>query len=311
LFARATGYIATRAVDIGSHVHKGDVLAVIAAPDLDQQLAQARAQLLQMQAALQQAQAGQSLASNNDKRTSRLVVEGWSSRQQGDTDRTTLRTQSAGVRVAQANIAAQVAQVNRLAQLTGFERVVAPFDGVITSRQIDVGALVTADQSSGTPLFSIARTDLLRVQVYVPQENFFGVKDGTAATVTIPQLPSRVFHGVVARNAGALDTDTRTLLVEVDVDNRDQALSAGLYGIVHFSEARDTPVVIVPSEAIIFDKDGLDAAVLENGHALIRHLTVLQDDGAQVEIRDGLRAGDKVILNPPANLVAGMKVSGS
>ncbi len=308
LYARATGYIATRNVDIGSHVHKGDVLAVVAAPDLDQQLAQARAQLLQMQAALQQSVASRSLAANNNQRTSRLVQEGWNSRQQGDTDRTTLQTQSASVRVAQANIAAQVASVNRLVELTGFERVLAPFDGVITSRQVDVGALVTADQSSGTPLFAIARTDVLRVQVYVPQEDFFGLKDGAAATLTVPQLPGRVFHGAVARNAGALATDTRTLLVEVDVDNHDQALSAGLYGIVHFDQARDKPVVIVPSEAVIFDKDGLNVAVLANGHAELRRLDVLHDDGAQVEVRDGLKQGDRVIVNPPANLVAGMKV---
>jgi RND family efflux transporter MFP subunit len=182
--------------------------------------------------------------------------------------------------------------------LTRFERVLAPFDGVITSRQIDVGALVTADQASGTPLFAIARTDLLRVQVYVPQEDFFGLKDGSHADVTVPQMPGRVFHGIVARNAGALATDTRTLLVEVDVANEDGVLSAGLYGVVHFQEARDRPIVI----------DGLNAAIVENGHATLRRLTVLHDDGAQVEVRDGLRPGDRIILNPPANLVDGMQV---
>jgi RND family efflux transporter MFP subunit len=311
LYARATGYIAQRNVDIGSHVHRGDVLAVIAAPDLDEQLAQARAQLLQMEAALQQAQSSRALAQNNNQRTSRLVVEGWNSKQQGDTDRTTFQTQTAGVRVAQANLAAQVAQVNRLVELTGFERVLAPFDGVITSRAVDVGTLVTADQSSGTSLFGIARTDVLRVQVYVPQENFFGLKDGEQAEITVPQLPGRVFHGSVARNAAALNTTTRTLLAEVDVDNKDQTLSAGLYGIVHFKETRPKPVIIVPSEAIIFNQDGLSAAVFENGQANLRHLTVLNDNGATLEISDGLKPGDKIILNPPANLVAGMKVRGS
>ena len=143
LYARATGYVSARNVDIGSRVHKGDVLAVIAAPDLDQQLAQARAQLLQMQAALVQAAAQRSLAHVTNQRTSRLVQEGWDSRQQGDQDRTTLSTQSAGVGVAQANVAAQQAQVNRLVELTGFERLIAPFDGVITARDVDVGNLVT------------------------------------------------------------------------------------------------------------------------------------------------------------------------
>jgi len=308
LYARATGYIAQRNVDIGSQVHRGDVLAVIAAPDLDQQLSQARAQLGQMQAALQQAQANRYLADANNRRTSRLVSEGWNSLQQGDTDRTSMLTQSAGVTVAQANIVAQQAQVNRLVELTGFERVTAPFDGVITSREVDVGTLLTADQASGTPLFSIARTNVLRVQVYVPQEYFFALKDGEDATVTVPQLPGRVFHGTVARNAGALATDTRTLLAEVDVSNAEHELSPGLYGIVHLQQKRDHPVVFVPSEAIIFNQSGLSAAVLANGRAMIRHLTVQADDGAQVEVRDGLQPGDKVILNPPVNLTAGMRV---
>jgi RND family efflux transporter MFP subunit len=308
LYARATGYISQRFVDIGSKVHKGDVLAVIAAPDLDQQLLQARAQVLQMEAAVQQALAQASLAHVTNKRTQTLVVEGWDSRQQGDQDRTTLSTQSAGVQVARANLAAQIAQVNRLAELTGFERVTAPFDGVITARQIDVGNLVTADATTGTSLFSIAHTDVLRVQVYVPQEYFFGLHDGQDATVTVPQLPGRVFHGRVSRNAGALATTTRTVLAEVDVDNHDGALSAGLYGIVHLQVPRQDPVVTVPSQAVIFDKDGLSVAVIQDGRVALRHLDIAEDDGAQVQVRAGLKSGDQIILNPPADLVVGQKV---
>ncbi len=311
LYARATGYIASRRVDIGSRVHAGDVLAIIAAPDLDQQLAQARAQVLQLQASLAQAVAGRGLAQVTNARTSRLVAEGWDSRQQGDQDRTTAQTQSAGVGVAQANLAAGISNVNRLVQLTQFERVTAPFDGVITARQIDVGNLVTADASSGTSLFSIARTDTLRVQVYVPQSYAFGLHDGQDATITIPQLPGRSFHGRVARNASALASDTRTLLAEVDVDNRDGALSAGLYGIVHIQEPRPAPVISLPSQAVIFDKDGLSAAVVEDGKIAIRHLDVAQDDGAQVQVRGGLKDGDRVILSLPVDLSAGMKVAAS
>ena len=176
LFARATGFIGKRNLDIGSHVHGGDVLAVIAAPDLDQQLAQARAQLVQLQAALVQAQANMDLALRTNNRTERLVKEGWTSEQQGDTDRLTFAGPLAAVGVARANVQAQQAQVGRLEELTGFERVLAPFDGVITSRQVDVGSLVAADANSGTPLFSIAHTNILRVQVYVPQDAFFGLK---------------------------------------------------------------------------------------------------------------------------------------
>jgi RND family efflux transporter MFP subunit len=308
LYARATGYIARRNVDIGSHVHQGDVLAVIAAPDLDQQLAQARAQVLQMQAALNQAIANRSLAHITNQRTQRLVKEGWDSRQQGDQDRTTASTQTAAVAVAQANLAAQLAQVNRLVELTGFEKVVAPFDGVITAREIDVGTLVAADANTGTSLFSIAKTDVLRVQVYVPQEYFFGLKDGQDATITVPQLPGRVFHGRVARNAAALATTTRTLLAEVDVDNRDGALSAGLYGIVHLQVPRQQPVVSVPSQAVIFNTDGLSVAVIEDGRIAIRHLDVAEDDGAQLQVRAGLKDGDTIILSPPVDLQPGMKV---
>ncbi len=307
LFARATGYIASRNVDIGSHVHMGDVLAVIGAPDLDQQLAQARAQLVQMQASLEQAQATAMLAKVTNQRTAKLVTEGWSTQQQGDTDRLNLTAQVASIGVAKANLRAQQAQVNRLVELTGFERVTAPFDGVITARQIDVGSLVTADASGGTSLFSIDRTNVLRVQVYVPQENVFGLKDGQQATVTVPQLPGQVFHGTVARNAQALSTSTRTLLAEVDVDNKDGSLAAGLYGIVHFEFPRARPVVVIPSEAIIFDKNGLSAAVFDNGAIRLRHLDLQADNGAQVDVQSGLQPGDQVILNPPLNVAEGMK----
>ena len=309
LFARATGYIGRRDVDIGSRVHAGDVLAVISAPELDQQLAQARAQLSQMQAALAQSQANMELARANNGRTSRLVQQGWAAAQQGDTDRLNFAAQTAAVGVARANLEAQQAQVNRLEQLTGFERVVAPFDGVITSRQVDVGSLVTADASSGTPLFSIAHTDVLRVQVYVPQGAFFGLKDGEQAEVTVPELPGRVFQGIVARNASALQPETRTLLAEVDVNNADGTLTAGLYAIVHLKEPGPNPVILVPSQAVIFDKDGLSAAVYENGEARLRRLDVEADDGAQVAVRAGLNASDQLILNPPIGLVDGMRVA--
>jgi RND family efflux transporter MFP subunit len=308
LYARATGYIAQRNVDIGSRVHKGDVLAVISAPDLDQQLEQARAQLLQMQASLQQAVAQRAFAHVTNQRTSKLVTEGWASRQQGDQDRTTFSTQSAAVGVAQANVAAAQAAVDRLVELTGFEKVTAPFDGVITARDIDVGNLVTADATTGTSLFSIAHNDVLRVQVYVPQEDFFGLKDGQDATLTVPQLPGKTFHGRVARNAASLASTTRTLLAEVDVDNRDGALSPGLYGIVHIEEPRQNPVVTVPSQAVIFDKNGLSVAVMEGDHIAIRHLDVAADNGATLDVRAGLKDGDQVILSPPVDAADGMKV---
>jgi RND family efflux transporter MFP subunit len=309
LYARATGYISTRNVDIGSRVKAGDVLAVIAAPDLDQQLTQARGQLAQMQAAVAQAVANMDLAQATNSRTERLVQDGWTSKQQGDTDRLGLVSKAAAVAVAQANLQAQQAAVSRLEQLTGFERVIAPFSGVITARLVDVGSLVAADATSGSPLFSIDRTDVLRVQVYVPQDAFFGLKDGNPAEVTVPELPGRVFHGTVARNASSLQQQTRTLLAEVDVDNADGTLTAGLYGVVHLQEPRARPVVLVPSQAVMFDKDGLTAAVLEDGAAHLRHLDLEADDGAQVAVRAGIRPGEVLILNPPVGLTDSMKVT--
>jgi RND family efflux transporter MFP subunit len=309
LYARATGYIKTRNVDIGSRVKAGDVLAVIAAPDLDQQLSQARGQLAQLEAAVTQAVANVDLARVTNDRTTRLVQDGWTSRQQGDNDRLAFAAKAAAVTVAEANVQAQEAAVSRLEQLTGFERVVAPFDGVITARLIDVGSLVAADAASGSPLFSIDRTDVLRVQIYVPQDAFFGLKDGDAATVTVPELPGRVFHGTVARNANALQQQTRTVLTEVDVNNADGTLTAGLYGIAHLQEPRAQPVVLVPSQAIIFDKNGLSAAVFEEGIARLRHLDLEADDGAQVAVRAGLKPGDVLILNPPVGVTDGTKVT--
>jgi RND family efflux transporter MFP subunit len=306
--ARATGYIGVRNVDIGSKVRKGDVLAVIAAPDLDQQLAQAKAQLLQLGAAVGQAEANAELGRVTDARTARLVEQGWSSRQQGDQDRLGFAASQAALAVARANVAVQRAAVDRLTQLVSFEQVTAPFDGVITSRQIDVGSLVTADAASGTPLFSIARTDVLRVQIYVPQSDHFGIRDGDRAAVTIPELPHRSFDGIVARNAETLSGGTRTLLTEVDVDNKDATLTAGLYGIVHVQVRRTNPVVLVPSQAVIFNNNGLNVGVVVDGKLEIRKLDLEADDGGQVEVRGGLRPGDQIILNPPVNATDGMRV---
>jgi RND family efflux transporter MFP subunit len=323
LFARATGYIAKRNVDIGSKLHVGDVLAVIAAPDLDQQLAQARAQLTQTEAALtearaalQQSQANQNLADVTNHRYSQLAAKGYAAQQDADNARLSLAARNADVQnataavgVADANVKSQQANVSRLEQLTSFEEVTAPFDGVVTARQVDIGDLVTADASSGTPMFQVARTNLLRVQVYVPQDAVFGLKDGDAAEVMVPEMPGRVFRGVIARNATALQPGTRTLLTEVDIDNADGVLNAGIYSTVRLAIPRQHPVFVLPSTAVIFDKNGLSAAVYENGAAHLRHLDVAEDDGAQVVVRDGIKAGDRVIVNPPIDLTEDMRVA--
>jgi RND family efflux transporter MFP subunit len=289
-------------------VKAGDVLAIISAPDLDQQLAQARAQVTQLEATIEQASANAQLAQATHQRTSKLVDLGWQTKQQGDVDRLTAKAQAAALNVAQANLEVQKAAVSRLEELTSFERVTAPFSGVITARNIDVGDLVTADNAGGSPMFAMDRTAMLRVQVYVPQDAAFALKDGFDARVTVPEIAGRVFEGKIARNAGSLQPGTRTLLTEVDVNNADGQLRAGIYCRVLFDIPRLEPVIIVPSQAVIFDSNGLSAAVYENGTARLRHLDLLRDNGAQVEVRAGLHPGDRIILNPPAGIRDGMRV---
>jgi RND family efflux transporter MFP subunit len=309
IFARQSGYVAERRVDIGSRVKAGDLLAVIAAPEIDDQLTQARAQLAQMLAALKQSAAGRALAQATDRRTAELVANGWQSKQQGDTDRLNLQAQTAAVGVAEANIAAQQAQVARLEKEQAYERVIAPFDGVITQRSIDTGSLVTADSTVGSPMFAIARTNVLRIQVYVPQDAAQGIREGVAASIQVPEIPGRTFTGRLARTAEVLQAGTRTLLAEIDVDNPDNALTAGLYCTVRFEVPRANPAIEIPAEALIFNKDGTQVAVFEGGKAHIRKVTLAEDDGDHVSIATGLQASDRVIVSLPVDLTDGAPVA--
>jgi len=308
IYARASGYIGQRQVDIGSRVKAGDLLALITAPEIDDQLAQARAQLAQTTASLDQAQANAQFAQATNRRTSKLVTQGWQTQQQGDQDRTNLAAQQAAVEVAQANLKAMQAQVARLEKQQSYERVTAPFDGVITARNIDVGSLVTADSTSGTSLFAIARTNVLRVQVFVPQDSALGIRDGVAADVTVPELPGRTFSGKVSRTADALQSDTRTLLVQVDIDNGEGTLTAGLYCTVRFAVPRPRPAIVIPAEALVFTREGLQVATFDDGIAHLHKVQIGQDDGAQVEIAAGLEPGNRIIVRPPVDLAEGAPV---
>jgi RND family efflux transporter MFP subunit len=224
IYARATGYISRRDVDIGDHVKAGQLLAQITAPELDHQISQSEATLAQLQATFQQVQANRDLANVTWGRDKPLVDKGWVTPQQGDTDRLTLAAQNAAVAVAQANIKQQEAQLQVLHQQKDYQSVVAPFDGVITQRNIDIGSLVQADATSGTFMFTIMHTNVIRVQLYVPQEAVFGLKPGVQADIRVPELPGRVFPGSVTRLANALQPTSRTLLTEIDVPNPDVAL---------------------------------------------------------------------------------------
>jgi RND family efflux transporter MFP subunit len=305
IYARANGYIATRQVDIGDHVKAGNLLVQITAPELDHQIAQNQATLQQDQATLQQATASRDLANVTFVRDSNLVKKGWVTAQQGDTDRLTLDAQNAGVAVAQSNIAAQQALIRVLDQDKAYQSVIAPFDGIITQRAVDVGSLV---QSGTTFMFTLMRSDVIRIQVYVPQDAAFGVSEGVAADVRVPEMPDRTFSGTVTRLADALAPGTRTLLTEIDVPNRDGLLRPGMYCTVELHIPRKTPSLIVPADAVIFNSDGLQVAVAADGVAHLHKITVARDLGTQVEVRDGVEAGDQVILRPMVDLADGSKV---
>jgi RND family efflux transporter MFP subunit len=306
VFARTSGYIEKRYVDIGDRVKAGALLADITAPELDHQIAQARATLAQDQASLQQTQASRDLADVTNGRDSKLVKQGWLTLQQGDNDRLTLAAQKAAVGVAQSNIAAQEAQIRILEQEKAYQRVVAPFDGVITQRNIDNGSLV---QSGSTFMFTLMHPDVIRTQVYVPQDEAFGLGPGVDAVVRVPEIPGRTFPGKVTRIASALQPGSRTLLTEIDVPNPDGALSPGIYCTIELFIPRKTPSMIIPSDAVVFDRDGLHVAVVENGSAHLKKIAIVRDFGTEVEVHDGVKPGDQVILNPMVNLVEGSKVA--
>jgi RND family efflux transporter MFP subunit len=308
LFARASGYIDKRLVDIGDRVKDGQLLAAISAPELDHQISQNEATRVQLEETLLQAQANLGLAQVTWDRDRPLVGQGWVTQQQGTIDTQTLKAREAAVRLAEANVKAQEALLKVLNQQKAYQSVVAPFDGVITARNIDVGSLVQADAASGTFMFTIMQSDVIRTQVYVPQDQAFDVAPGVDAVVRVPELPGRTFPGKVTRIADALDPGTRTLLTEIDIPNPDGALKPGIYCTVELRVPHATPSVLVPAEAIIFDRDGLQVAVVEGGDAHIRKVSVARDLGTQVEVRDGVKEGDVVVLNPQVDLVEGSKV---
>src|SRR6478672_2536947 len=279
IYARATGYIAKRNVDIGDRVKAGDLLAALAVPELDHQISQNEATLDQLKSALQQARANRELAQVTWDRDSPLVQKGWATPQQGDTDRLNLQSRAAAVAVAEANIASQENLLKVLQQNRDYASVVAPFDGVITQRNVDVGSLVQGNAASGTFMFEIMQDDVIRVWVYVPQDSAFGVAPGIDAVVRVPELPDREFPGTVTRLADAQQSGTRTLLTEIDLPNPDGALRSGVYCMVELKIPRRKPSFIVPADAIIFNRNGLQVAVVNDAKAEIRKVRVTRDFG--------------------------------
>jgi RND family efflux transporter MFP subunit len=309
IYARTNGYLKARYVDIGDRVTSGELLAEIDTPEVDQELSQAEATLAQWQATVLKLQADQALAQSTLQRYVSAGV-GSVSKQQID-ERTSAVTDAVkGVDAGQATVNANQANVDRLLQLQGFQRVYAPFDGVITVRNVDPGALISAGSTQGTTeLFRLAQVDTLRIFVYVPQSYAADVSAGQEADVTLRELPERVFKGKVTRSAGAIDPASRTLLTEVQVPNRDGALLSGSYVTVHFRITRSKPPLLIPSTALLVDAQGVRVALV-NADETLRYqpIAIGRDYGDRVEVLKGLQPTDIIATGLPSGLAEGARV---
>jgi membrane fusion protein, multidrug efflux system len=312
LFARASGYVAEWRKDIGAHVSKGEILAVISAPDLDQQLAEAKAQLTQLQAAVEQAQANSDLGKVTDQRTAQLVTEGWSSKQQGDTDHLTAAARVAAVTVAKANVVAQQAAVGRLQELVGFEQVRAPFDGVITARNVDIGDLLSAGGNTGKPMFQVADIHRVRIYVNVPQGFLGELSQVTQSTLKLPGLKDS-FEAEMVSTSNSLAQNSRTALIELQADNPEGKLLPGAFAEVHFHVPAGADALSIPLTALVFGSKGMQVAAVEGNKIALKPVQIGRNLGNRVEIESGLTLADRLVDNPPESMQSGdvVRVAGA
>ena len=298
LYARASGYITAWNKDIGARVTKGEILAAISAPDLDQQLEQAKGQLVQLQAAVQQAQANADLGHVTDQRTSQLVAQGWPSKQQGDTDRLNAASLAAAVSVAKANVVAQQAAVSRLQELTSFEQIKAPFDGVVTARNVDIGDLVNAGGTTGRALFQIADIHRMRIYVNVPQAFLGDLAPGIKATLHLPGQ-KETFEAELVSTSNALAENSRTALIELQADNPEGKLWPGAFAEVHFHIPADPNTLSIPLTALVFGAQGMRVAALDaEDKVALKPVVVGRNLGNRVEIESGLAPSDRLVDSP-------------
>ncbi len=324
IYARSSGYLKQWNVDIGGHVKAGQVLATIEAPELDQQVRQAKASIQQTQASLdqaianeQQGKANEELARVTAQRWQNLVAKGAVSRQENDQYQAQYQAQVANlnaleqaIAAARSNIAVAEANLGRLQEMQSYEVVKAPFDGIVTARNIDVGALINA--GNGGPaqeLFHLAATAKLRVYVNVPQADSRAAAPGLKSYLTLAEFPGRKFPGELVRTAGAIDTATRTLLTEVDVDNASGELRPGAYAEVHLMIPEGSRSLILPVNTLIFRSEGLRVGVVRAGNKADLVPVILgKDYGNEVEVVSGIDENDLVIANPPDSLASGATV---
>jgi RND family efflux transporter MFP subunit len=296
IYSRTNGYLKKWYFDIGSHVRRGQLLAEIETPEIDQQLQQSRAELERIQANME-------LAGVTSNRWQNLLAKHAVSQQEADQARSNYIA-------AQAAVDASKANVRRLEQLQSYEKIIAPFDGVITARNTDIGDLINAGSGSTNPreLFHLAATGKLRVYAAVPEVYADSIHNGDQADLAQDSNPGVKIPGTIVRNAKAIDHATRTLNVEVDVDNRDNKLLPGAYVFVHFHVPGGSNTVTVPSNTLLFRGEGLRAGVVRDGRVQLVPVTIGHDYGGTVEVTSGLTASDEIVVDPSDSLTSGMQV---
>jgi RND family efflux transporter MFP subunit len=294
IYARTSGYLKHWYFDIGAHVKQGELLAEIESPEVDQQLSQSREEVNTAKANLQ-------LAQLTSSRYTELFKTDSVAKQEVDNAVQNAAARAAEVKSAEANVA-------RLQQMVDFEKVYAPFTGVITARNTDTGQLIQSGSSQNHELFHIAALDHLRVFINVPQRYSHETKPGMSADVTLPEMPGRRFTGKLVRTADSMDPTTRTLLVEVDVPNQDNKLFPGAYSEVHFKMKSQEGTLIIPSTSLIFREQGLRVPIVKGGKTSLIPVTTGRDFGNTIEILSGLDAGADIVSNPPDSIVEGETV---
>lgn len=293
IYARASGYLKRYLVDLGDHVDAGQLLAEIETPELAQELERARHEVAQGETAL-------ALAKTKAERSTRLVDMEAASKEEYDENHAEVAMKSAMLDAARANL-------RRLEELQAFARITAPFSGIITARKTDVGDLITA--GSARELFRLAQTNKLRVQVCVPQTRALQIATGQMAELLIPERPNQVFPAQVTRTAGAISTESRTLLTELEVDNSQGEILAGSFGQVKFTETKGQAPLTLPGNTLLFRAEGPQVGVVQaDGKVVLRSVKLGRDFGQTVEILGGVTSQDRVVLNPSDSLADGASV---
>jgi RND family efflux transporter MFP subunit len=312
IYPRASGYLKTLLVDIGDHVKAGQLLAEIDTPEIDAQLNQSRAALEQAKANATRAKADADFAQTTLRRYQDAAKGGGGAVTEQDIDekQSALNQANSAYVAAQAAILSAQADVQRLTDMQNFKKVTAPFDGVITARNYDIGALLSpTNTAAGAELFRITRSDTLRVFVNVPQAASSSIKLGQKAAFTVANYPGRDFEGTVTRTTGTIDPATRTLRMQIDIPNPDALLKAGMYGKVRLAMHQDKPPLLVSTSALLFEADGPRVAVVDKtGRIKMQPITLGRDYGTQIEITSGLKGDEQIVTNPGERMADGVEV---